>query len=102
MLRKLDFQCTVTNNGQEALDKAGEDTFDVILMDCDMPVMDGYIATKMIRAWEQDYSTKRITIVALTAHAMQENRQRCLEAGMDKFITKPLDINKLESVLREI
>lgn len=102
MLRKLDFQCTVTKNGQEALDKAGEDTFDVILMDCDMPVMDGYIATKMIRAWEQDYSTKRITIVALTAHAMQDNRQKCLDAGMDNFITKPLDIKKLESVLREI
>ena len=99
MLRKLDLRCTVTSNGEEALGKACEDDFDLILMDCDMPVMDGYTATRRIRDWEAETHRSRIPIIALTAHAMSDNRQKCLDEGMDDFLTKPVNIKELADVL---
>jgi CheY-like chemotaxis protein len=65
-------------------------------MDCQMPVVDGYAATEQIRARE---SGRRIPIVALTAHALAEDRTRCLQVGMDDFITKPVGLDDLRSVL---
>ena len=102
MLQKLHLKCTVTNNGEEAYSKARDQKYDVILMDCDMPVMDGYIATNKIRQWEKETDTGRIPIIALTAHAMSEHRQRCLDEGMDDFLTKPVDFEQLEPALRNV
>lgn len=78
------------NNGKEALDKAGIEKFDLILMDVQMPVMDGLQATKLIRELEID-KTNKTPIIALTAGTTKEETTRCLEAGMDNFITKPIN-----------
>jgi two-component system sensor histidine kinase/response regulator len=78
---------TVANNGQEALLELGKKSFDIVLMDVQMPVMDGYEATRHIRATPELSSQ---CVIAMTANAMAEDRQRCLSAGMDDFITKPI------------
>ncbi len=87
------FGCTVqtANNGREALDAVQQSHIDLIFMDCQMPEMDGYSATRAIRALEQDgiLAAHRIPIIALTAHATQADRDKCLGAGMDSFLTKP-------------
>ena len=88
MLRKKGVQTTTANNGQEALDKlhSGEH-FDAILMDIEMPLMNGIEATTLIRADERFHN---VPIIALTAQAMHEDRDRCLAAGMDDYISKPI------------
>ena len=78
--------------------KAGSDTA-LILMDCQMPVMDGLEATRRIRAWERDNAKPRLPIIALTASAFEEDRDRCLAAGMDDFLTKPLVLRDLAAAL---
>jgi signal transduction histidine kinase len=82
----------VARNGQEAIDLAAQKKFDVILMDVQMPGIDGFQATAALRATENG---SRIPIIALTAHAMPGDRQRCLEAGMDDYLAKPLDLVQL-------
>ena len=72
---------------------------DLVLMDIQMPVMDGYAATRQIRQWESDNRRSRVPIIALTADAYEEDRQRCLAAGMDDFLAKPVDINELHRAL---
>jgi CheY-like chemotaxis protein/HPt (histidine-containing phosphotransfer) domain-containing protein len=72
---------------------------DLVLMDIQMPVLDGYAATRQIRLWEADNGRSRMPIIALTADAYEEDRQRCLAAGMDDFLTKPIDIKKLLGTL---
>ena len=86
----------VANNGQEALDLLAEQPFDLVLMDMMMPVMDGLEATKRLRAKEQG---TRMPVVAMTANAMPIDRERCLEAGMDDFISKPIEFAELRRVL---
>jgi signal transduction histidine kinase/CheY-like chemotaxis protein/HPt (histidine-containing phosphotransfer) domain-containing protein len=87
----------VANNGQEALDILASQTFDLVLMDMMMPVMDGLEATQRLRASEQG---THIPVVAMTANAMQNDRDRCTAAGMDDFISKPIEFAELRRVLQ--
>jgi signal transduction histidine kinase/CheY-like chemotaxis protein/HPt (histidine-containing phosphotransfer) domain-containing protein len=98
-LYKLGCRVTVANNGMEALDACRREPFDLILMDCQMPEMDGYEATRMIRAEEAD--GRRMPIVAVTANAMQGDREICLACGMDDFLPKPYKQNQLRSLLEK-
>jgi signal transduction histidine kinase/FixJ family two-component response regulator len=89
---------TIATNGFEALDAYSRDEFEVILMDCQMPGMDGFTATRAIREREKD-SGKRTPIIALTAHALPDDRVKCLEAGMDTVVTKPFRREELHRVI---
>jgi len=98
ILEKAGYRCDVAANGQEAVEAVARARYDLILMDCQMPVMDGYEAARRIRACEAGGST-RIPIIAMTAHAVQEDRDLCLEAGMDDYMTKPVRPEVLRRVL---
>ncbi len=91
-LAKEGLKADVANNGQEALDLFAKQSYDVVLMDIQMPVMDGITATQNIR---QIYGTERPYIIAVTANATPSDRQRCMDAGMNDFVTKPIDAVKL-------
>ncbi|MCH2037914.1 MAG: response regulator, partial [Rickettsiales bacterium] len=97
MLMDLGFQVTSVINGKEAVEQASQTHYDVILMDCQMPVMDGYEATRLIREYQVSQGQKHIPIIALTANAMKGDKEKCLEAGMDDYISKPVKKNKLKS-----
>lgn len=97
ILRDTDAQVSEAANGQEALAKIGSETFDIILMDIQMPGMDGYQTFQKIR--EREVPTP---VVALTAHAFKEERTRCLNAGFDEYITKPIDKNNLLRTIRKM
>jgi two-component system sensor histidine kinase/response regulator len=89
LLEQRGHKVTVANNGQEAFAALGSESFDVVLMDIQMPVMDGFEATAMIRDREKETGV-HIPIIAMTAHAMKGDRERCLEVGMDGYIAKPI------------
>jgi CheY-like chemotaxis protein len=97
MLERHGMKVTLVKDGAHALAAIQEGSFDLVLMDCQMPVMDGYEATRRIRAARRD--GPRLPIVALTANAMAEDRQRCAEAGMDGYVTKPVTAESLCEVL---
>lgn len=102
MLKKLNFNITLAENGQKAIDillTQPEGFFDVVLMDCQMPVMDGFDATSAIRSGVAGEVHKTIKIIALTANAMQEDRERCINAGMDDYLSKPLQLDMLKMML---
>lgn len=88
-----EYRCTVdtANNGKEALEMFCRNPYDLVLMDCQMPVMDGYQAVGMIRKWEREREVRPSSIVALTAHAMEGDREKCLTAGMDDYLQKPFN-----------
>jgi two-component system, sensor histidine kinase and response regulator len=90
-LEKLAAEVTIANNGAEALERIAATAFDAVLMDCQMPVMDGFTATQRIRAREQVQSGKRLPIIALTANVMSEDREKCIAAGMDAHLGKPIE-----------
>ncbi len=102
LLKKYGHSVTVANNGKEAVTAVASENFDVVLMDVEMPEMDGYEATAVIRV-QQRQSGTHVPIIAMTAHAMKGDREQCLESGMDDYISKPIRIqqllDKLESVL---
>jgi PAS domain S-box-containing protein len=100
LLLKLGLSTILAEDGQQALDAIMRgDPADLILMDLHMPVMDGYTAATHIRQWEHDNQQPRRTIIALTADAFEEDRQHCLNVGMDDFLTKPIVLNTLNTVL---
>lgn len=100
MLEKLG--CTVIHapNGQVALGKFVSEDFDLILMDCDMPMLDGFDATRAIRAYEADQHSGHTPVIALTAYAMSGDREICLEAGMDDYLRKPIQGKTLAESIR--
>ena len=101
MLKNLGIEPEIVGNGIEALQAMKRSSHDLILMDCQMPEMDGFEATAEIRRMEQANGLHRI-IVAMTANAMPGDRDRCLDAGMDDYLVKPVNYENLEKLLREI
>jgi len=101
ILEKLGHQVTAVSNGREAVSAVQSGKFDVIAMDVQMPEMDGLEATAAIRRWERTTGT-HIPIIAMTAHAMKGDRERCLEAGMDGYTSKPIRINQLEQAIAKL
>jgi len=99
-LRKLGCEIQIACNGLEALAARQHGAHDIIFMDCQMPAMDGLEATRKIRALEKERSFPPIRIVAMTASAMQGDRDRCLKAGMDDYISKPVKINEIKKLLQ--
>ncbi|MDX6406832.1 MAG: hypothetical protein QOH70_4287 [Blastocatellia bacterium] len=97
-MEKLGLHADMVANGLEAIEALNEIHYDVVLMDCQMPEMDGYAATGVIRQRE-GAGPERTPIIAMTANAMRGDRQRCLEAGMDDYISKPIDAEELFTVL---
>ena len=95
-------QLVMVGDGVEAVARAQEEKFDVVVMDIQMPIMDGYTATRQIRQWERETGRARMPIIALSAHAMETEIQRSLEAGCDLSLTKPINKKKLLGVLRKI
>lgn len=99
MLQTLGCTVTVALNGREAVDQATRAAYDLILMDCQMPEIDGFEATKVIREWETAGSRSAIPIIALTAHATPGDREHCLAAGMSDYLSKPFSMERLQAVL---
>ena len=89
-------------NGRDAIDLLRTGDFDLVLMDLQMPEMDGLEATAAIRAQEREARAPRVPIVALTAHAMQGDRQRCMDAGMDGYVAKPIKPVELFEVIDRV
>ena len=99
LLEKMGHQCTVVDNGADAVSALAEGRFDAVLMDIEMPVMGGYAATRQIRAQEAAGTSAAAYIIAMTAHAMEGDRQKCLEAGMDAYVAKPIKTSVLAAEL---
>ena len=101
MVEKWGHRVVAVADGRQAVDALEAGRFDLVLMDCQMPVMDGYEATALIRE-KQKATGARIPIVAMTAHAMKGDRERCLAAGMDDYIAKPIDHNRLFEAIESL
>jgi CheY-like chemotaxis protein/anti-sigma regulatory factor (Ser/Thr protein kinase) len=98
LLEKLGHRITLVDNGIDALERAVQGGFDLILMDVQMPELDGMSATRRIRQWEVAHGG-HVPIIAMTARAMQGDRERCLEAGMDDYLSKPIDSERLRQLV---
>ena len=99
LLALLGYHVDSAEDGQQAIEVSAADAYDVILMDCQMPVMDGFTATATIRERERQTQAVRIPIIALTANAMEGDRDRCLAAGMDDYLSKPFSQQSLSEIL---
>jgi CheY-like chemotaxis protein/HPt (histidine-containing phosphotransfer) domain-containing protein len=100
LLERWGHQVTVAENGSVAVDKVSAHSFDVVLMDMMMPVMDGLEATRLIRAMPA--ANAAVPIIAMTANAMESDRERCLQAGMNDYISKPIKAQELQELLRDL
>ncbi len=98
-LAKFGYEAEAVNGGAEAIARHTLAAYDVILMDCQMPEMDGFEATRRIRAWEKAERRPAVQIIALTANAMQGDREMCLAAGMNDYLTKPVDEREMRAAL---
>jgi signal transduction histidine kinase/DNA-binding NarL/FixJ family response regulator len=101
-LEAVGCQVYIANNGLEAVEALKEQDYDIVFMDCQMPVMDGYQATRVIRRFESETGTaKHIPIIALTAHALTGDKAKCLAAGMDEWVTKPFTRQEINEALQK-
>lgn len=98
MLEKMGYEVDLVDNGEQALKAFEKYPYAVILMDCQMPVMDGYEASRRIRAHEETHRWKT-PIIAMTAHALEGDRQKCMAAGMSDYLSKPFKTQELEALL---
>ncbi|MCP4996796.1 MAG: response regulator [Gammaproteobacteria bacterium] len=101
ILKKNNVEVETVLNGQEAVEALVAKPFDIVLMDCQMPVMDGYQATKIIRDPASEVQNHGITIIAMTANAMEGDRKKCLDAGMDDYLSKPVRPRLLRQMLEK-
>ena len=101
MLEKAGAQVEIAQNGKEALKLIEAKVYDMIFMDCQMPEMDGFDATRAIRLFEQSHDRIRCPIIALTANAQEGDREECLAAGMTDFLAKPLKQDALREMLKK-
>ncbi|PYC28399.1 hybrid sensor histidine kinase/response regulator [Aquipseudomonas alcaligenes] len=99
MLSKLNLQPDTASNGEEALRAMQERQYDLVLMDCEMPVLDGFSATERLREWEQREQRGRTPVVALTAHILAEHKERARQVGMDGHMSKPVEMSQLRELI---
>ena len=99
MLGKLNLQPDTASNGEEALSAMKAQPYDLVLMDCEMPVLDGFSATEQLRAWEQSEQRPRTPVVALTAHILNEHKERARAVGMDGHMSKPVELSQLRDLI---
>ena len=95
-LKKLGLAVDVADNGQDAINKTLDREYDLIMMDMQMPILDGLEATRQLRE-----SGKNVPIVSLTANAMQEDRKKCIEAGANDYLSKPIEFNEFYTTLKK-
>ncbi|NET70090.1 MAG: response regulator [Sphaerospermopsis sp. SIO1G2] len=95
-LKRIGYDCDIVENGQVAINKLQKESYNLILMDCQMPILDGYDATKIIRHQE---ANQNIIIIALSASAMTDDKQKCLNAGMNDYLSKPCSIDELQTMI---
>ena len=101
-LDRLGHTSKIANNGKIALEVLSKEDFDAVLMDIEMPEMDGIEATEAIRNNQENVRNPKIPIIALTAHALKDYEEKCYKAGMNSYLTKPIDIEKLTEVLQAL
>ena len=102
MLAKIGYRADAVANGLEVLQSLRQIPYDVILMDCQMPEMDGYQATRLIRLREKEEGRPPVHIIAMTAHAMPGDREQCIDSGMDDYLSKPVRVPELQLVLNRV
>jgi CheY-like chemotaxis protein len=101
VLEKIGHSVRIVENGRQALAAAESNAYDLVVMDCQMPEMDGFEATRRIRAHTSP-DVRKLPILALTAHALAGDRQRCLDAGMSDYLTKPVDAASLAAMIEAL
>ncbi|MET0356880.1 MAG: response regulator [Cellvibrio sp.] len=101
MLQRMGLQAKIANNGVEVIERLAEETFDLVLMDCHMPIMDGFEATQKIREREMTQEITKTPIIALTANAIIGDREHCLAKGMDDYLSKPFTLEQLHKILSQ-
>jgi len=101
-LKSFPYKIEVAENGLIGLEKYMAESFDLVLMDMQMPVMDGYTATRKLREWEKKQDRKQTPVIALTAHALKEDRQKCLDAGCSEYLSKPIKKAVLIKILESL
>ena len=100
LLGSMGHETDIVSNGQEALDHLARQTYDAVLMDCQMPVLDGYEATRRLRSGSVSGANSGIPVIALTAYAMSDDRRKCKEAGMDDYVRKPIRAEEMRMALQ--
>ena len=98
MLVRLGFNVAFAENGLQALESVRGKRFDLIFMDCQMPVMDGYVATQKLKAMMKSGEVFNTPIIAVTANALMSDRRKCIDAGMDDFMAKPVRLKQLDEI----
>ncbi|WP_170106956.1 response regulator [Agitococcus lubricus] len=99
MMQKLGIDHSIVSNGREAVQAVMRDKFDIVLMDCDMPFVDGYSAAQEIRRWEKQEHRQPLPILALTAHILDEQKQKAINSGMNEHLSKPIELGDLQNAL---